>query len=207
MRSPNSRNCVNRRKTSNSGPPGHLFVLSAPSGTGKTTVVQRLCASVPRLQFSITHTTRTPRPGEQHGTSYFFVAEPTFRQMIAAHAFLEWAEVHGNLYGTAAAPIRAWRQAGEDVLLDVDVQGARAVKVYDPRATLIFLLPPSLEVLAERLRGRGTEDEATLQRRLRQAQVEMAARDAYHYVLTNEDVAATTEAIAQIILRHRTPRV
>ncbi|MBI4236893.1 MAG: guanylate kinase [Deltaproteobacteria bacterium] len=178
---------------------GHLFVISAPSGTGKTTVVQALRAARPALVESVSYSTRQPRAGEVHGRHYYFTDAPTFHRMAAAGEFLEWAEVHGHLYGTPRAPIEIWRAQGRDVLLDIDVQGGKAVKAADAQATLIFLLPPSMDVLAERLRRRGTDDAATVQRRLAKAADEIAEQAVYDHVVTNHTVDETVAAILAIM--------
>ncbi len=179
--------------------PGHLFVISAPSGTGKTTVVHELQRRLPQLADSVSCTTRAPRPNERDGVDYHFISHQQFQEMIAAQAFVEWAPVYDNFYGTPKKPLETWRAAGRDVILDLDIQGAAAVKQYDPSATLIFLAPPSLEILAARLRGRGTEDPATLERRLQRAAEEMAARDRYDHVIVNDDIQTTCDALLRIL--------
>lgn len=180
---------------------GRLFVISAPSGTGKTTVVNHLRRRLPALRESISVTTRAPRTGEKDGADYHFVDQPTFQRMIADNAFLEWAEVFGHSYGTPRAPLDAWRTDGEDVILDIDVQGARSVRHTVPDAVLVFLCPPSLDVLEQRLRARGTEDEATLQRRLARAKSELDERKHYDHVITNESIDNTVTQVVQIIQR------
>lgn len=178
---------------------GRLFVISAPSGTGKTTVLKALLRQRPELMMSVSCTTRTPRPGEQDGVDYHFLDDASFRKMIEQGELVEWARVHDRYYGTPRAPLQRWQQGGRHVILDLDVQGAAAVRRFDAAATLVFLAPPSLEVLEQRLRGRGTEDPQALERRLRQAQVELAQRDTYDHVLVNHDVAQTCAALAALI--------
>ena len=154
---------------------GNLFVISAPSGAGKSTLLKRLLAEVPNLAFSVSHTTRAPRPGESNGREYHFVDRPTFARMRDDQAFLEWAEVHGNLYGTSRAAIEAQQAKGLDVFLDIDVQGARQLRdCGHPGAIFLFIAPPSWAELEKRLRGRGTDPEETVQLRLNNARREMA---------------------------------
>lgn len=177
---------------------GHLFVISAPSGTGKTTVLRAVHTASPSLAFSVSFTTRPSRAGEVDGRDYHFVTDAEFERMIASGGLLEWAHVHGAKYGTGQEALEAQRALG-DVVLDVDIQGGRAIKQYDPTATLIFLMPPSREVLAQRLRGRGTESPEALARRLQKADQEMAAREDYDFVVTNDHVADACKAILQVM--------
>ena len=155
---------------------GMLIVLSAPSGCGKTTMVQRLMQSLPGLVFSVSHTTRAPRGREVDGVDYHFVDVATFLALRDQQpsGFLEWAEVHGNYYGTSVNAVQQQLVVGNDVLLDIDVQGAAQVRAHGKPVT-VFIAPPSLDVLEQRLRGRGTESEATIDKRLRNARQEMAA--------------------------------
>lgn len=179
---------------------GQLYVISAPSGTGKTTVIQSLRALRPQLRFSVTCTTRAPRAGEQDGREYHFLTRSAFEDMIAKDGFVEWVEIYDNYYGTPRAPILAWQESGDEVLLDIEIQGAAAIKSWKPEAMLIFLKPPSLDVLEQRLRRRGTEDEATIQKRLERARIEMAAKTQYDHIVTNsvvDDAAAQIAAIMQ----------
>lgn len=178
---------------------GHLYVISAPSGTGKTTVVRRLRALCPALAHSVSYTTRASRPGEREGVDYYFVDTVTFQQMAAQGAFIEWARVHEHAYGTPKAQIEALLASGRDIMLDIDIQGARAVKRCDPTATLIFLAPPSMTVLAERLHQRGTESSAEIERRLRQAQHELAQQHHYDHVVINDQVERACAEIARVV--------
>jgi guanylate kinase len=178
---------------------GNLYVISAPSGAGKTTVLHALLRQLPGLKVSVSCTTRAPRPGETDGVDYHFVTRARFDAMVAAAEFLEWAEVHAHAYGTPKIPIAQWRGDGQDVVLDIDIQGAAQVKTALPDATLIFLAPPSLTELEQRLRGRGTESPASLARRLEKAEAEMAAQDAYDHVVVNHDIAQATQCIVTII--------
>lgn len=183
---------------------GLLLVLSAPSGCGKTTIVNRVMNSLPGLVFSISHTTRQPRPGECNGKDYHFVDMNTFVQIRGQQpsGFLEWANVHGNMYGTSAEEVDRHQQAGLDVILDIDVQGAEQVR---GRATpiTIFIAPPSLQELERRLRGRGTENESTLQVRLDNARRELACAAAYDFMIINDRLDEAVESLRSIIIAER----
>lgn len=166
-----------------------LLILSSPSGAGKTTLCGKLRADLPRLRFSVSHTTRKPRPNELDGREYHFVDRARFEAMIEAGAFAEWAEVHGNLYGTAVSEItRAQAEHAQGVIFDIDYQGARQIKACFPEAVGVFILPPSLEELERRLRGRGTEDEPTTLRRLQAARREIAHYGFFDYVIVNDQL-------------------
>lgn len=179
--------------------------MSAPSGTGKTTLVERLVARVPDLVRSRSYTSRPARPGESDGVDYNFVGRPRFRQMIDADAFLEWADVFGHLYGTAAADTEREQAAGRDVVLVIDVQGARLLGRRGVAATRIFVLPPSRAALEARLRARsaGREDEAVVLRRLETARREVAASVGYDYVVVNDDVDDCVDRLRGIVLAER----
>jgi len=183
---------------------GKLFVISAPSGAGKTTLLKLVMAEVPGLVFSISHTTRTPRPGERDGVDYRFVSREKFVKMIDQGLFLEYAEVHDNLYGTSIGAIGAQLEEGLDVVLDVDVQGAailRREKQLD--ATHIFISPPTIAELERRLRGRGTESEQVIQLRLKNAANEMQAAKDYEYLVINEKIDESAHLLAAIIVAER----
>jgi guanylate kinase len=191
---------------------GELFILSAPSGAGKTTIIQNLMAAsgtLGGLAFSVSHTTRKPRQGEVDGKDYHFVDHATFHEMAAAGAFLEWANVHGRCYGTSQQEVFPRIESGIDVLLDIDVQGAEQVLARCPQAHGIFILPPSYEDLARRLNGRGLDDPQAIAGRLAVALSEMKCYDRYHYVIVNQDARKASEALAAIILdkRHRRERM
>lgn len=178
--------------------------MSAPSGTGKTTLVEHLVARVPDLVRSRSYTSRPARPGEADGVDYNFVGRARFRQMIDASAFLEWADVFGHLYGTAAADTEREQAAGRDVVLVIDVQGARELARRGVPATRIFVLPPSRAALEARLRGRGgSEDEAVVRRRLETARREVAASADYDYVVVNDDMDDCVERLRCIVLAER----
>jgi guanylate kinase len=180
-----------------------VIVVSAPSGAGKTTVVARVLRDVPGLCFSVSHTTRPPRDAEKEGVDYHFVDRAHFERLRAEDKLLESAEVHGNLYGTARSELEAARAEGKDVLLDLDVQGAAQVRERIPGAVTVFILPPSYQELEQRLRGRGQDDEATIERRLAVAAGEIKAVKEYDYALVNDDFNACVEGLKCIIRAER----
>lgn len=188
---------------------GDLFVISAPSGAGKSTLCSRLMEKVPGLVFSVSHTTRAPREGEVHGRDYFFVSEDKFEQLAAQGAFLEWARVHGHFYGTSRKHVMEILSRGEDVILDIDVQGAAQVTEKFPGAVTIFILPPSWEVLEQRLLSRGSDDKETVRVRLRNALKEMEHVSNYAYTVINDQLDEATADLVAIVkaVRNRTPRV
>jgi guanylate kinase len=183
---------------------GLLFVVSAPSGTGKTTVVERLVQVVPDLALSRSYTSRPMRPGEADGVDYNFITRSRFEQMIAAGAFLEWADVFGNLYGTGAADAERELNTGRDLVLVIDVQGARQVRSRGKDTVGIFVMPPSYEVLEHRLRSRSKDSEEAIQRRLRTARAEVAAFEEYDYVIVNDELEACVERMRAIVIAERT---
>lgn len=178
---------------------GLLILISGPSGTGKGTVCDLLRQKHPEISYSISATTRQPRPGEQDGVNYYFYTKEKFREMINQGQLLEWAEVYGNFYGTPKQKVLDRLEAGEDILLEIDTQGALNVMKVMPEGLFIFLLPPSLEELAARLKGRGTETEESLHRRLGAAVDEIKLATKYRYVVVNDKVEDAEETIANII--------
>ena len=182
---------------------GHIFVLSAPSGAGKSSLIDRAVREVPGIWHSVSATTRPPRHYEKEGVHYFFLNPDEFHARIKRNGFLEWAEVFGDHYGTPADAVDRRLEAGEDVIMDLDVQGALQVKRRRPDATLVFIMPPSLEELASRLRKRGAETEDRILRRLARAEEEMAQRSLYDHVIVNEDLDAAYRELAAIINGHR----
>jgi guanylate kinase len=172
-----------------------LLIVSSPSGAGKTTLTARLMQQIPNLHFSVSHTTRKPRAQEEDGREYHFVSRETFEKLIELDEFLEWAEVHGNLYGTTRAEVARFKSA-RGIIFDIDHQGARQIKSADPHAVAVFILPPSMALLEKRLRGRASEDEATVMRRFAVAREEIAHYGMFDYVLVNEDL---DEATAQLV--------
>jgi guanylate kinase len=182
---------------------GLLFIVSAPSGAGKTTLAEHLVQILPNLRMSKSYTSRPARHGEQDGVDYHFVSRERFDRMIADEAFLEWADVFGNLYGTSAADTEALLARGQDVVLVIDVQGARQVKARGVDHTSIFVLPPSFETLERRLRGRSKDTEAQMQQRLATARAEAAAYTDYDYVVVNDRLEPTVVRLQEIIAAER----
>jgi len=187
-------------------PRGGLFVVSAPSGTGKTTVVERLVEVCPKLYRSRSYTSRPSRPGEADGVDYNFISRPAFEAMIGRQEFLEWADVFGNLYGTAHRDTEAVLASGRDVVLVIDVQGARQVRERIHDAVGIFVLPPSFDALESRLRGRCKDEPAAIARRLETARSEVSAVAAYEYVVVNDDLERCVSELAAIITAERARR-
>jgi guanylate kinase len=190
------------------GPRGLLFVVSAPSGTGKTTVVERLVQTVPDLGLSRSYTSRAMRAGEAPGVDYNFVTRARFEAMVAEDAFLEWADVFGNLYGTCAADAERELAAGRDLMLVIDVQGARQVRSHGASAIGVFVLPPSFDALEQRLRGRSKDSEEAIRKRLATARREVRAVAEYEYVIVNDELDACVDRLRAIVLAERArPRV
>ena len=187
------------RRPSDGKPRGLLFVVSAPSGTGKTTLAERLVDVTDGLRMSRSYTSRPARAGEVDGVDYNFVSRDRFEEMIAAGAFLEWADVFGNLYGTAAADTFGSLASGQDLVLVIDVQGARQVRRSGIPTVAIFVLPPSFDVLERRLRGRSRDAESAIRRRLEVARQEVAAFDEYDYVVVNDDLDCCVERLRSIV--------
>lgn len=185
-----------------------LLVLAGPSGGGKTSVCRRMVAARPQIRFSVSVTTRPPRPGERDGVDYRFLSRESFEALIESDGLLEWAEVHGELYGTPRFDGRGSETPTRCLLLDIDVKGARQVRRREPDAVLVFLLPPSAEEMIGRLRRRGSEDEERLARRLRTAVEELAAAEEFDYVVVNEDLDVTVRTVGSILDAelHRTSR-
>jgi guanylate kinase len=186
------------------------LIVSSPSGAGKTTLTARLLTSLPELRFSVSHTTRRPRQNEQDGREYHFVTRAQFLRLIEQGSFLEWAEVHGNLYGTGRAELDRGEHA-RGIIFDIDHQGARQIKSSEPDAVAVFILPPSMAILEKRLRGRASEDEETVQRRFNVALGEIEHYGLFDYVLVNEDLEHATRQLESIFRaeecrRHRSAR-
>ena len=181
--------------------PGQLFIISAPSGAGKTTILRQVMADLPGLAFSVSHTTRAPRPGEVNGRDYHFVDRPSFERLRSAGDFLEWAEVHTNLYGTSRSAVADQLAAGLDVILDIDVQGARQIRGIPGLAALsLFILPPSLAELEKRLSGRGTDSPEVVRLRLENALREITACGDYDHRIINDRLAEAVEMVQAVIL-------
>jgi len=205
---PNDPSGERQGAPSSDGRRGLLFIVSAPSGAGKTTLVERLVEQVPHLTMSRSYTSRPARAGESDGVDYNFVTRPVFEAMAARGEFLEWAEVFGNLYGTCAADTERALASGDDLVLVIDVQGARKVRAKRVDATTVFVMPPSLGVLEQRLRGRSNDSEEDIQRRLQIARVEVAAFSEYDFVIVNDELTAAVDRLRGIVIaeRARLPR-
>ncbi len=189
---------------------GELFILSAPSAVGKTTLKNRLFSShrqlAQGLAYSVSHTTRPPRAGEVEGRDYYFIDHRQFETLVESDAFVEWAIVHGNLYGTSREEIERLLEDGRDVLLDIDVQGAQQVLARHPEVPSVFILPPSYGEMERRLRSRGLDAAEQIERRLLDAREEMQYLKSYKYVIVNDDLDRAAEALAAILLARRCRR-
>ncbi len=183
--------------------PGIVFIVSAPSGAGKTTLTRKVLSNCPDMSLSVSCTTRAPRAGEIPGKDYHFVSEAVFKRMLAAGEFAEWAEVHGKLYGTPRRLLERQLRRGRDVLLDIDVQGARQIKQHFLSAVSIFVLPPSLDELRRRLAARGTDARKTIEQRWRNARHEIQEIQGYDYFILNRDVKEAVRRLAAIIAAER----
>jgi guanylate kinase len=180
-------------------PPAHLFVVSAPSGAGKTSLVKALRERLPALRVSTSHTTRPPRPNEKEGREYFFIDRATFDRMVAEGAFLEHAQVFDNYYGTGLGQLQEKLAAGHDVVLEIDWQGARQVRAALPQCRSIFILPPSRDALRQRLTGRQTDSQAVIERRLADAVSDMSRYPEFDYVVVNDDFDRAVGELASIV--------
>ena len=178
---------------------GHLYIVSAPSGAGKTTLVRCLLENDPGIRVSISHTTRKPRAGEREGHEYHFIAVPAFLDKVRDDDFLEWAEVHGNYYGTSTRGIEAALLAGQDVLLEIDWQGAQQVRRRFPAAISVFIMPPSLDELERRLRERATDLAEIIARRVAAAREEMRHVDEFDYVIINDDLQRALHDLLAVV--------
>lgn len=182
---------------------GLLIVMTGPSGSGKSTILKAVMAQDARLALSVSHTTRPPRPGERDGVEYHFVDDATFDQMVADDAFAEHAGVHAKRYGTSKAEIARLRGAGRDIVFDIDVQGAAQLRASYPEAVSVFILPPTMAALEERLRGRKTESEEQVQIRLQNARAEIARADTYDYLIVNDAVDEAVDDFLAVIHAER----
>jgi len=182
---------------------GILFIISAPSGTGKTTLCKQLTAKIPGLWHSISYTTRAPRSGEEHGSEYFFTDEPTLQALIDRHEFIEWARVYGHLYGTPRKTMADKIDQGIDVLLEIDVQGAMQVKKKFDDAVSVFILPPSMAALRQRLQSRASDTTEEIQRRLQKVKEEVWSYREYAYIVRNDDLERSLQDLENIFLGER----
>ncbi len=181
------------------GDAGVLYIISAPSGAGKSTLCKAVRHHFPEMLYSVSRTTRAPRPGETDGVDYFFISRKEFEKGIAEKKWAEWAKVHDNYYGTCAQDIDAGLAAGKDILLDIDVQGARQIVMRYPDAVTIFIMPPSMEELQRRLETRGTDSPQTIARRLKNAVDEMAQRHDYRHVVINDNLDQSVDQLVTLI--------
>ncbi|MCJ7705897.1 MAG: guanylate kinase [Desulfobacterales bacterium] len=182
---------------------GLIFIISAPSGTGKTTLVRRVMEALPCLRFSVSYTTRPPRANEQEGVDYHFISHDVFMEMIEKDQFLEWAEVLGHYYGTARVDLKALETEGVDLILDIDTQGAKKAKEKLDHVILIFLLPPSIDALKERLMGRGLDSLERIQFRLAHVKSDIEEAHWYHHIVINERIEEAVEKLKVIIITER----
>ena len=185
---------------------GMLIVVSSPSGGGKGTLIDRVLQTVPGVSYSVSYTTRAPRGAEQDGREYFFVSAATFEGLIRQGEFLEWADVYGHLYGTSKAQVERERAAGKDIILEIDVQGAASIRQLIDDAVSVFILPPSFELLRDRLAARGTDSPADLERRLRGAPAEVEQYKCFQYVILNDDIDRASAQLASVIYAERARR-
>ncbi len=185
-----------------------LLIISSPSGAGKTTLCNRLRKEFSELAFSVSHTTRKPRPGEQDGREYHFIDLPAFRAMAERDAFAEWAEVHGNFYGTSLKEIElAQARQAHGILFDIDYQGARQIRAKVPDAVTVFILPPSLEELERRLKSRASDDDATVARRLAKARTEIENYGLFDYLVVNDDLERAYDRLRAVVLAESARRI
>lgn len=192
------RKALQRKKSK-----GSLFVVSAPSGSGKTTLCKKLVSSLPDLNFSVSYTTRQPRPDEVNDRDYTFVNREDFRSMVKRGEFIEWASVHGEFYGTSSKRVEELMDAGNDVILDIDIQGAMQIKEKYDKGTYIFILPPSLELLKKRLSERMTDSQEEIQKRLDRALQEITSYSSYDYVIINDILEDALKECEAIIISNR----
>ena len=185
------------------GKQGHLFIISAPSGAGKTTLCKIIMERFPDIQYSVSSTTREPRPGEENGKDYFFLSEVDFIGAIKQNRWAEWAKVHDHYYGTSADFIRMQLSSGKDILLDIDVQGMLQILSQFPQSITIFIMPPSLDALESRMKSRKTDSAAVIAKRLENAESEMKQKDRYHHIIVNDDLQTAIAELIQIIQSYR----
>jgi len=185
-----------------SGRKGNLFVISAPSGAGKTTLCKELLKHFKEIRFSISHTTRQPRPNETEGIDYFFTSEEEFLDGIKNNTWAEWAKVHGNYYGTSIEFLNDTLSSGSDVLLDIDFQGTMQILKKYPDAITIFIMPPSIEILRSRLQYRGTESDEVIESRIINAEQEISKKNLYNYIIINDKLTDSKEELFEIVNKH-----
>lgn len=197
--SPEHTNATTRRENPIRSKTGRIFIISAPSGAGKTTLCNALLRKSPDLLYSISHTTRKPRTGELDGVDYFFITVDEFKHDIEKKTWAEWAQVHDHFYGTSAQFIDRHLSEGKDILLDIDVNGARQILDRYPHSVTIFIMPPTFETLAQRLRSRGTDSDEIITKRLKNANTEIAQKDFYKHIVVNDSLPEAIEMLSAII--------
>lgn len=190
------------KTTVSTHPNGNLFIISAPSGAGKTTLCHALLKQFPHMRYSISYTTRAPRPGEKDGVDYHFISREEFEAGFGNRQWAEWATVHGNYYGTSALFLENEIAAGRNILLDIDVQGAKQVLNRYPQSVAIFIMPPSMAVLEDRLQSRDTDSPAEIEKRLKNAEKEIAQKGFYHHVVVNDTLSLAIKELIDIIASH-----
>ncbi|MGR8933072.1 MAG: guanylate kinase [Gammaproteobacteria bacterium] len=190
----------------NASPSGKLYIISAPSGAGKTSLVKQLVETLEDIVLSVSHTTRQQRPGEINGRDYFFVSVETFQGLLQQNAFLEYAQVFDNFYGTARSGVEQQLRSGKDVILEIDWQGAQQVRLLMPDSTSIFILPPSLQILEQRLRNRAQDSEETIRRRMRDAATETSHYREFDYLIVNDNFEQALQQLQGIIACNRLHR-
>jgi guanylate kinase len=201
-----SNDLTQSKSSAAEGGRGMLIVVSSPSGGGKGTLIDRVLQTVTGVSYSVSFTTRPPRAGEQNGREYFFVSESVFREMITRGEFLEWADVYGHLYGTSHKQVEQERDAGRDIILEIDVQGAESIRGLVPDAVTIFILPPSFELLRNRLVARATDSAADLAKRLHGAPGEVEQYRHFQYLILNDDINRASAQLAAVIYAERARR-
>ncbi len=179
---------------------GRLFIVSAPSGAGKTTLIRYILKRIPSLSYSISHTTRPPRKNEKHGMDYFFISQSEFKKKISRNYWLEWAQVHHHYYGTSKKFVKSNLENGKSLILDIDIQGARQIMESNLDIISIFIMPPSFDSLSERLKARGTDSEQVINTRLNNARKEMDQREIYQHVVVNDDLDQAVEDLYHIFI-------
>lgn len=180
-----------------------FFIVSAPSGTGKTSICKEVIKDLPEISYSVSYTTRKPRPGEEESKDYFFVSPEKFQEMIEKDLFVEWTEIYGNCYGTSKAMVKKLIDEGKDILFDVDIKGAKKILELYPESITIFILPPSLEELRERLNKRGADEPASISSRLKLAEKEIKDAEFYQYQVVNDSFEDAVQKIKEIIINER----
>ncbi len=182
---------------------GNLYIVSAPSGTGKTTLCRIIIDAFSNISYSVSHTTRSPRAGEADGIDYHFVSKDEFQTMVNEDKLAEWAEVHGNFYGTSVNYLNENLAKGEDILLDIDVNGAKQIVKKYPDAVTIFIMPPTMEALRERLENRGTDAPTVIEKRLMNAESEILEKNFYKYIIVNDDLETAEQELTSILAKYR----